>query len=75
MQLQQELWRPNQTRVEAVTDEWDRFEGFREYDAFTEAWLGACRRVLKDNGCIWVIGSYHNIFRCRLYPVKLRLSS
>lgn len=63
LQLQQELWRPNQTRVEAVTDEWDRFEGFREYDAFTEAWLGACRRVLKDNGCIWVIGSYHNIFR------------
>ena len=63
LQLQNELWRPNNTRVEAVTDEWDRFEGFKEYDAFTSTWLSACRRVLKANGTIWVIGSYHNIFR------------
>lgn len=63
LQLRRELWRPNQTRVEAVTDKWDRFEDFQKYDTFSEAWLSACRRVLKDNGCIWVIGSYHNIFR------------
>jgi site-specific DNA-methyltransferase (adenine-specific) len=63
LQLQQELWRPNMTRVDAVDDEWDRFEGFAEYDRFTRAWLTACRRVLKDAGAIWVIGSYHNIYR------------
>ena len=63
LQLQQELWRPNMTRVDAVDDEWDRFDGFAEYDRFTRAWLGACRRVLKDTGTLWVIGSYHNIYR------------
>lgn len=63
LQLQQELWRPNQTRVDAVDDAWDRFGSFAEYDAFTRAWLGACRRVLKDTGALWVIGSYHNIYR------------
>lgn len=63
LQLSQELWRPNQTRVDAVDDEWDQFESFAAYDAFTRAWLRACRRVLKDNGALWVIGSYHNIFR------------
>ena len=63
LQLEQELWRPNQTRVDAVDDDWDQFNGFAEYDRFTEAWLRACRRVLKDTGSIWVIGSYHNIFR------------
>lgn len=63
LQLQQELWRPNMTRVDAVDDEWDQFGSFAEYDAFTRAWLSACRRVLKDTGTIWVIGSYHNIYR------------
>jgi modification methylase len=63
LQLRQELWRPNMTKVDAVDDRWDQFSGFAEYDAFTRAWLGACRRVLKDTGTIWVIGSYHNIFR------------
>jgi modification methylase len=63
LQLQRELWRPNMTRVDAVNDEWDRFDSFAEYDAFTRAWLLACYRVLKDTGSIWVIGSYHNIFR------------
>ena len=63
LQLQQELWRPNMTRVDAVDDEWDQFAGFAEYDRFTRAWLGACRRVLKDTGTLWVIGSYHNIYR------------
>ncbi len=63
LQLRQELWRPNLTRVDAVNEDWDRFGSFAEYDAFTRAWLGACRRVLKDTGTLWVIGSYHNIYR------------
>lgn len=63
LQLRNELWRPNMTKVDAVDDRWDQFEDFASYDRFTEAWLGACRRVLKDTGTIWVIGSYHNIFR------------
>lgn len=63
LQLQKELWRPNLTRVDAVDDEWDRFESLADYDDFTRAWLNACRRVLKDTGTLWVIGSYHNIFR------------
>lgn len=63
MQLQQELYRPNLTRVDSVDDEWDRFASFEEYDRFTVQWLTAARRVLKDTGTIWVIGTYHNIFR------------
>lgn len=63
LQLSQELWRPNLTLVDAVDDEWDRFESFAAYDRFTEEWLTACRRVLKDTGTLWVIGTYHNIFR------------
>lgn len=63
LQLQQELWRPNMTKVDAVNDEWDRFGSFEEYDEFSKRWLTACRRVLKDTGTIWVIGTYHNIHR------------
>ncbi|MGI8587278.1 MAG: site-specific DNA-methyltransferase [Chloroflexia bacterium] len=63
LQLQQELRRPNMTLVDAVDDEWDQFSGFAAYDQFTREWLSACRRVLKDTGTIWVIGSYHNIYR------------
>ncbi len=63
LQLKNELWRPNQTKVNAVTDKWDKFSDFKEYDKFSEEWLNECRRVLKKNGAIWVIGSYHNIFR------------
>ncbi len=63
LQLQQELWRPNMTKVDAVKDEWDQFDSFAAYDAFTRNWLQAARRVLKDTGVIWVIGSYHNIYR------------
>lgn len=63
LQLQQELWRPNMTKVDAVDDDWDQFASLDDYDAFTRAWLSACRRVLKDTGTIWVIGSYHNIHR------------
>jgi modification methylase len=63
LQLRQALWRPNLTRVNAVTDAWDQFDSLAEYDAFTRSWLTACRRVLKDSGTLWVIGSYHNIYR------------
>ncbi len=63
LQLSQELWRPNLTLVDAVTDDWDQFKSFEEYDTFTRDWLAACQRVLKEEGTIWVIGSYHNIFR------------
>jgi site-specific DNA-methyltransferase (adenine-specific) len=63
LQLQQELWRPNLTKVDAVNEPWDRFPGLAEYDRFTHDWLQACRRVLKDTGTLWVIGSYHNIYR------------
>jgi site-specific DNA-methyltransferase (adenine-specific)/modification methylase len=63
LQLQQALYRPDQSMVDAVDDEWDQFSDFKAYDEFTREWLTACRRVLKDTGAIWVIGSYHNIFR------------
>ncbi|ORE97422.1 site-specific DNA-methyltransferase [Aurantimonas sp. 22II-16-19i] len=63
LQLAGDLHRPDQSKVDAVDDAWDQFESFQAYDAFTRAWLLAARRVLKPNGTIWVIGSYHNIFR------------
>jgi len=63
LQLEGALHRPDQSKVDAVDDEWDKFSDFAAYDAFTRAWLLAARRVLKPNGTIWVIGSYHNIFR------------
>ncbi|MCB1418609.1 MAG: site-specific DNA-methyltransferase [Notoacmeibacter sp.] len=63
LQLEGALTRPDQSKVDAVDDHWDQFESFAAYDAFTRAWLLAARRVLKPNGTIWVIGSYHNIFR------------
>jgi modification methylase len=63
LQLRGELHRPDNSRVDAVDDAWDRFDGFGAYDRFTRAWLAEARRVLKPGGAIWVIGSYHNIFR------------
>lgn len=63
MQLGGELRRPDESIVDGVDDAWDKFASFADYDAFTRAWLGECQRVLKDDGAIWVIGSYHNIFR------------
>lgn len=63
LQLQGGLQRPDQSDVDAVDDAWDQFDSFAAYDAFTKAWLLAARRVLKPNGTLWVIGSYHNIFR------------
>ena len=63
LQLASDLKRPDDSHVDAVTDDWDKFDSFAAYDAFTKEWLKACRRVLKPAGTIWVIGSYHNIFR------------
>jgi site-specific DNA-methyltransferase (adenine-specific) len=63
LQLRQELWRPNLTRVDGVDEAWDQFDSFATYDQFTRQWLSACRRVLKPTGAIWVIGTYHNIYR------------
>jgi modification methylase len=63
LQLANDLKRPDDSHVDAVTDDWDKFDSFATYDAFTKGWLNACRRVLKPAGTIWVIGSYHNIFR------------
>ena len=63
MQLSGVLHRPDNSRVDGVDDLWDRFDSFAAYDAFTRAWLAEARRVLKDTGALWVIGSYHNIFR------------
>src|SRR5471032_1471439 len=63
MQLKGELHRPDQSRAAAVHDHWDQFDSFAAYDKFTRDWLAAARHVLKDTGTLWVIGSYHNIFR------------
>ncbi len=63
LQLQGDLKRPDDSRVDAVDDDWDKFSSFAAYDEFTRAWLTACRRVMKPHATLWVIGSYHNIFR------------
>jgi modification methylase len=63
LQLQGDLKRPDHSRVDAVDDDWDKFASFSAYDDFTRAWLLACRRVMKPSATLWVIGSYHNIFR------------
>jgi len=63
LQLGGDLLRPDNSKVDAVDDDWDRFASFADYDRFTRAWLSEARRVLKDEGALWVIGSYHNIFR------------
>lgn len=63
LQLSGGLTRPDQSKVDAVDDHWDQFENFEAYDRFTKGWLAECRRILKPTGALWVIGSYHNIFR------------
>ena len=63
MQIGEKLTRPDSSKVNGVTDKWDRFNSFKHYDDFCKTWLKECKRILKDNGSIWVIGSYHNIFR------------
>ena len=63
LQLSGDLSRPDQTHVDAVREAWDQFDSFAAYDEFTKLWLTEARRILKPDGTIWVIGSYHNIFR------------
>ncbi len=63
MQIGETLRRPDSSKVKGVDDKWDQFESFKHYDNFCKSWLIECKRVLKDSGSIWVIGSYHNIFR------------
>ncbi len=63
LQLGGDLHRPNETKVSGVVEDWDKFDSLAEYDRFTNEWLTAARRILKDDGAIWVIGSYHNVFR------------
>jgi len=63
LQLKKELIRPDRSKVKAVDDKWDQFKSFKSYDKFTIDWLKECKRILKKNGTIWVIGTYHNIFR------------
>src|SRR5260221_7200478 len=65
LQLQGDLKRPDDSRVDAVDDDWDKFSNFAAYDDFTRAWLVSCRRGMKPNATLWVIGSYHNIFPVR----------
>jgi len=63
LQIGKKLRRPDDSKVNGVSDKWDHFESFNDYDNFCKQWLKECKRVLKDNGSIWVIGTYHNIFR------------
>ena len=63
LQLGGDLLRPDNSKVDAVDDHWDQFASFKAYDDFTKAWMAECQRVLKDDGALWVIGSYHTIFR------------
>ena len=63
LQLSKTLYRPDATKVAGVNDEWDKFNNFEDYDIFTRTWLSEVKRILKPDGCLWVIGSYHNIYR------------
>ena len=63
LQIGKKLKRPDDSKVNGVNDKWDQFKSFKDYDNFCKEWLSECKRVLKDHGAIWVIGSYHNIFR------------
>ncbi len=63
LQIGKKLKRPDNSKVSGVNDQWDQFKSFKDYDIFCKEWLSECKRILKDNGSIWVIGTYHNIFR------------
>ena len=63
MQIGEKLTRPDDSKVDGVNDKWDQFSSFEHYDKFSKSWLKECKRTLKDNGSMWVIGTYHNIFR------------
>ena len=68
LQLRGSLFRPDHSAVDGVDEDWDKFTGLALYDRFTRDWLTAARRVLKDDGGLWVIGSYHNVFRIGIDP-------
>ena len=63
MQIGEKLSRPDDSKVDGVNDKWDQFSSFEHYDKFSKSWLKECKRILKDSGSMWVIGTYHNIFR------------
>ncbi|MDB9916013.1 site-specific DNA-methyltransferase, partial [Alphaproteobacteria bacterium] len=63
LQLNKELSRPDQSKVHGVNESWDQFDSISDYDKYTNLWMNAAKRILKPNGAMWVIGSYHNIFR------------
>ena len=63
MQIGEKLTRPDESKVDGVNDKWDQFSSFEHYDKFSKSWLKECKRILKDNGSMWVIGTYHSIFR------------
>jgi len=63
LQLSKTLYRPDATKVSGVNDDWDKFNNFQDYDIFAKTWLSEIKRILKPDGCLWVIGSYHNIYR------------
>ncbi len=63
LQLSKTLYRPDATKVSGVNDDWDKFNNFQDYDIFTKKWLSEIKRIMKPDGCLWVIGSYHNIYR------------
>ena len=73
MQIGEKLTRPDASIVNGVNDKWDYFNSFKQYDEFCLAWLSECKRILKDNGSIWVMGSYHNIFRLGYHLQNLTL--
>src|SRR5205814_2353206 len=75
LQLSGDLHRPNNSRVDGVEADWDKFADFAAYDDFTRSWLGECRRLLKPNGAVWVIGTYHNIFRIGALLHRVLLAS
>ena len=75
LQLERDLLRPNNTVVDGVDDAWDKFDSLADYDRFCRAWLGECRRVLEPDGAIWVIGSYHNIFRLGVALQEIRMQA
>ena len=72
MQLGSNLLRPDATHVDAVTDDWDKFDSFDTYDSFTLNWMKEAKRILKENGTIWIIGSYHNIYRVGYHLQNLK---
>ncbi len=72
MQIGENLIRPDSSKVNGVNDEWDKFDSFKHYDEFCKTWLSECKRILKDEGSIWVIGSYHNIFRLGYHLQNLK---